>query len=77
MSNKTYMIIEADPDGDGYEIHKELKEAKDAFEERKKGGSFWSEGTLYLVEIKSKKFGFGTNGDIYGADIIEEHQFEQ
>lgn len=70
------MIIETDPDGDNYELHTELKEAKESFDERKQSGSLWSEGTLYLVEVKGKKFGFGASGDIYGADVIEEHVFE-
>jgi len=26
--------------------------------------------------VKGKKFGFGASGDIYGADVIEEHVFE-
>lgn len=76
MKTPTYMIIETDPDGDSYEIHKELKEAKQSFEEKKASGSLWSEGTLYLIEVKDKSFGFGTQG-MYGADVIEEHEFEQ
>lgn len=75
MKNPTYMIIETDPDGDSYELHKDLKEAKASFDERKKSGSLWSEGTLYLVEVTDKRFGFGSQG-MYGADVIEEHEFE-
>lgn len=76
MENPTYMIIETDPDGDSYEIHKELEEAKESFQQKKTKAALWSEGTIYLVEVKDKKFGFGVQG-MYGADVIEEHEFEQ
>ena len=75
MKTPTYMIIETDPDGDSYEIHKELKEAKGSFEEKRTSGSLWSEGTLYLIEVKAKSFGFCSQGIMYGAEIIEEHEF--
>ncbi len=77
MASKTYMIIEADSDGDSYEIHKELQKAKESFEERKKSNTFWGEGTIYLIEVKDKKFGFGSRGDMFGAEVIESHTFEE
>jgi hypothetical protein len=76
MSKQTYMIIESDPDGDSYEIHKDLKKAEKSFKERKKTSPIFSEATIYLVEVKDKKFGFGSHG-MYGAEVIEEHQFNQ
>ncbi len=76
MFKQTYVIIEANPDGDSYEIHNQLEEAKKSFEERKSTSSIWAEGTIYLVEVKDKKFGFGSMGDIYGADVIEQHELE-
>ena len=74
MSKQTYVIIEANPDGDSYEIHQKIKEAKKSFDRRKLTVSIWAEGTIYLVEVKDKKFGFGNSGEIYGADVIEQHQ---
>ena len=75
MSNKTYVIIENDTDGDSYQIHEELKVAKKAFKQCKEKGTLWAEGTVYLIEVKDKKFGFDTKGLIYGAEVIKEHQF--
>jgi hypothetical protein len=77
MASKTYMIIEADPDGDSYELHNELQKAKKSFEEIKKSNTFWGEGTIYLIEVKDKKFGFGSRGDMFGAEVIESHTFEE
>jgi len=74
MSKQKYVIIEANPEGDSYEIHKKLKDAKKSFDKRKITPSIWSEGTLYLVEVKDKKFGFGVRGEIYGADVIDQHK---
>jgi hypothetical protein len=77
MSKQTYMIIENDPDGDSYEIHDNLQEAEESFEEKKKTAPIFSEATIYLIEVKDKKFGFGARGDLYGGEVIKEHQFEQ
>jgi hypothetical protein len=75
MSDKTYVIIETDLDGDSYQIHNRLKEAKKAFNYCKKNGTLWNEGTIYLIELKDKKFGITPKGEVYGGEIIKEHQF--
>ncbi len=75
MKKEIYMIIDANPDGDSYEIHTDLKEAHKAFKEKKKSKSdiILGEGTLYLIHVENPKdFGFGGYGDVYGGEVIEE-----
>jgi len=73
--DKTYLIIESDSDGNSYQIHKELEQAKKAFDGCRGKGVLWGEGTIYLVEVKETKFGFDSKGKLFGAEIINEHKF--
>lgn len=75
MANKTFVIIEIDPDGDNYQIHTKFKEAQKAFNKSKQKGTLWAEGSIYLVQVKDKKFGFLPTGEIYGAELIQSHKF--
>lgn len=77
MDKPTYMIIKTDPDGDSYQIHQELEKARKSFVDSKDSATIWGEGTLYLVEVENlSDFGFGSQGDFYGGEILEEHNFQ-
>lgn len=73
-----YMVIESSPDGDNYQIHSSLKEARTSFSSESEKSIILGESTFYLVEVKDQRnFGFGARGDFYGGEIIESFAHEE
>ena len=77
MKKPIYMLINCDPDGDSYEIYDNLKEGKESFNEKKKDPPVFGDIIIYLIEVKNPRdFGFGSRGDMCGAEIILEYNSE-
>lgn len=71
-----YILIETSPDGDSYEISNNLPKIQEKFEEKKYEGN--TEGYLYLVEVEEEtEFGFGAYGDLFGGNVLMEHNYEE
>jgi len=77
-----YMIFNLDPDGDCYSLHAKLEDAQYVF--RQKEEAFreavnnnpssvgWEDFKTLFCEITNfSDFGFGTQGDVYGMEIID------
>jgi len=78
MNKLIYMVIEANPDGDRYQMHSDLQEAKESFNKEKQNSFVFSDSTFYLVGVQEKAdFGFSSKGGFYGGEVIEEFSREQ
>ena len=66
-----FIVIHANPDGDSYSIHATEEAARQAFDEFNENASV--EDTVYLAKIENPKyFGFGSRGDMFGAEVLED-----
>jgi len=62
------------PDGDNYQIHNDEASARDCFE-NEDNTEFYSRVVLAKV-TPGKDFGFGSYGDFYGGEVLEESEGE-
>jgi len=70
MSNALYVVIMMTEDGDSYNIHVDLDTAEKNFMEESEK-DFYTQ--VYLLKTTpGTEFGFGSYGDVYGAEIIQE-----
>lgn len=69
-----YVLINCSYDGDSYQLFNEVEEGVEAFNESMESGF---NHLVYLLEpVVGKSFGFGSRGDIFGAEIILEWREE-
>ncbi len=70
-----YILINCSFDGDQYKLVQNLEEGKKAFKESIDTEFFHK---IYLLEVEvGKEFGFGSRGDVFGANVIEEWENEE
>jgi len=70
------VLINCSYDGDSYRIFETLENANAAFLESCESGLFHR---VYLLEphTPSTEFGFGSYGDVFGANVISEFENEE
>lgn len=74
-TNNMYIVISSSPDGDTYSIHQDLEAAKKAFNKEKESiedSGFYDDAVYFASVTEGSKFGWGTHGDFFGGEIIEE-----
>lgn len=70
-----YVLINCSFDGDTYQIFTDREKAGHAFEDSLDIRRYHS---LYLLEVEpDQEFGFGSRGEIYGAEVLEEWHEEE
>ena len=74
-----YIVISNTNPDDSYSIHTELDKAKAAFESEKQDiedAEFYGDA-VYLAKVTPGiKFGWDTQGDFFGGEIIENFSLE-
>jgi hypothetical protein len=66
-----FLLINCNYDGDSYSIFDKIETAMEAFNESCEEES---NHRVYLVKPEiGETFGFGSRGEIFGAEIIEEY----
>lgn len=69
-----YVVIKTSYDGDSYGIFSTQKSAKDSFTDAVKTELYKD---VYLVKpTNSEDFGFGSQGELYGVEILEHWDSE-
>ena len=70
------VLINCNFDGDTYALFNKMETAMDAFKASCESGWYYK---VYLVKPNSigEEFGFGSRGDIFGAEVIEEFDLEE
>jgi hypothetical protein len=70
------VLINCSFDGDTYALFNKMENAMDAFKASCESGFYHR---VYLVKPNSigEEFGFGSRGDIFGAEVIEEFDLEE
>lgn len=64
-----FLLVNCDADGDTYQIFQSAEEAKESFE--KECDSMFTERVVLLEpNSEGKRFGFGSQGDVFGAKVI-------
>ena len=70
-----YVLINCSYDGDTYQLFTDRERASGAFTESLDIRSYHA---LYLLEVEpNQEFGFGSRGEVFGAEILEEWQEEE
>jgi hypothetical protein len=70
-----FVLINCSYDGDTYAIFNELKNARVAFKDSCKSKCYHQ---VVLVQPNpGETFGFGSRGDFFGGDVIEEYMSEE
>lgn len=65
------VLINCNFDGDTYALFNKVDQAKDAFKASVESG--WNHKVLLVKPNEiGEDFGFGSRGDVFGAEIIEE-----
>lgn len=66
-----FIVIHASPDGDRYSLHATEEAARKVYEDFK-DRVYGEDETVFLAKIDNPTdFGFGSYGDMYGADVLE------
>jgi hypothetical protein len=70
-----FLLVNCSSDGDTYQIFQSVEEAKEVFE--KECDNMFSERVVLLEpNDQCKRFGFGSQGDIFGAKVVCEFENE-
>lgn len=65
-----YVLINCSFDGDSYQLFSEVADGVDAFNQSMESGYYHQ---VYLLKPNvGEEFGFGSRGDIFGAETILE-----
>ena len=70
MIEVMYIVIMISPDGDNYKILNDEHTAREVFDAEKET-EFYSRVVMAKV-TPGKDFGFGSYGDFYGGEVLEE-----
>jgi hypothetical protein len=64
-----FLLVNCSSDGDTYQIFQSVEEAKEVFE--KECDNMFSERVVLLEpNSEGRGFGFGSQGDVFGAEVI-------
>lgn len=71
-----FLLINCNYDGDTYALFNDIASAKEAFDES--CADSWNHRiVLVRPERDAKLFGFGSRGEIFGAEVLFEHVKEE
>ena len=70
-----FLLVNCNVDGDTYQIFNDATEAKSAFDKECEG--IFTERVVLLEPNKNgERFGFGSRGNIFGAEVVFEFENE-
>jgi hypothetical protein len=69
-----FVLINCSYDGDTYAIFNELKNARVAFKDSRKSKCYHQ--VMLVQPNPGETFGFGSRGDFFGGEVIEEFMEE-
>lgn len=64
------------PEGDSYQIHNDEASARDCFENENENNTESYVRVVLARVTPGKDFGFGSYGDFYGGEVLEEFEGE-
>jgi hypothetical protein len=71
-----YILINFNEDGDSYNFFTDLEKARTAFNDSKYNAAVCNY-TVFLLKIQpGVEFGFGSRGEVYGAEVIDSSELD-
>jgi hypothetical protein len=68
-----FLLVNCNVDGDTYQMFNDADEAKSAFD-KACDGMFTERVVLMKPNDEGKRFGFGSQGDVFGAEVVFEFE---